>query len=116
MAALYQKSVRTPFNPAATPQQFIANRWTIAQQITLEFARNPTALPSADFQALQDQIIQRALSDPTVHFHRPEPIYVRQTPFQMSPPIFNVYDALAVVHTLLAELHGTEPWVQQAPR
>jgi hypothetical protein len=53
MAALYQKTIRTPFNPAATPQQFIASQRAIAKQITLEFSRNPAAIPSADFQALQ---------------------------------------------------------------
>jgi hypothetical protein len=106
MAGLYQKTIR---------KKFLEDQRTMWKQITVEFTRNPIAIPNQDYQALQNQIFQPAIANPTGHLHLAEPIFVRQTPFQMSPPIFNVYDALAVIHTLLAELHGTNPWSPNPP-
>jgi len=116
----YQTLTPADLAPAEYPRKFQTAIFTLIRHELSAFdpKTNAPLIAAADFQNLNAMLlnpVQTLYANDTneaLHWHLGPPaqgVTVLQWPGKPSYPMFNIYDALAVVHTILAKRYGFIP-------
>ncbi len=100
MADLYSRAQPAPSNDA--------HRQQIFGIVTQELAVN-----QHDLQQLTTFIFLPTIKNGGASVHLQQPVTITMLDNSQSPLIFNVFDALATIHTILARKYGALPWESQ---
>lgn len=116
----YQTLTPADLAPAVYPRRFQTAIFTLIRHelSAIDPKTNAPPISAADFQNLDAMLLHPVETFYTIaanekrHWHLGPPaqgVTVLQWPGKPSYPMFNIYDALAVVHTILAKRYGFIP-------